>query len=109
MTGHFAIQSVPHFDPLRADRRAALRAISDQHSCILIDGRVARDDGRHENVVWIAGPSENAVLASAAQITDEFPPVWMSDWFRRTGAQWQAAREAVRDLPGRLRSDKSFR
>lgn len=108
MTGHFAIQPVPHFDPLRADRRAALRAISDQHSCILIDGRVTLDDGRYENVVWIAGPSEDAVLASAEQITDEFPPVWMSDWFRRTGAQWQAAREAVRDLPGRLRSDKSL-
>ena len=108
MTGHFAIQPVPHFGPLRADRRAALRAISDQHSCILIDGRVTLDDGRYENVVWIMGPSEDAVVASAGQITDEFPPVWTSDWFKRTGAQWQAAREAVRDLPGRLRSEKSL-
>jgi hypothetical protein len=69
---------------------------------------MARGDGRQENVVWIAGPSEDAVLASAAQITDEFPHVWTSEWFKRTGLQWQAAREAVRDLPGRLRYEKSF-
>jgi hypothetical protein len=106
MTGHLALQVVPHFNPLYADRRAVLRAISDEHSCLLITGRLAQDDGRYENAVWIAGPSQSAVLAAATQVTDAFPSVWTSQWFKRTGAEWQAAREAVRSLPGRLRSQQ---
>jgi hypothetical protein len=108
LTGTLWQASVPHHQPLRAGNRETLRTISASTGCTLIDGQRKNDRGYPENVVWIAAPDDAAASAAAELIRAAFPDVFVTEWFKRTGAEWSAATNAVKAQSGRMRSVKAF-
>lgn len=108
ITGGLWQIAVPHHQPLRANNRQVIRAISGDTGCTLIDGRRPSDRGFPENFVWVAAPNAAAATRAINLINAAYPQVWVSDWFKRTGAEWGAATTAVKARAGRIRSVKSF-